>query len=87
MSHQPNRKRAALKLAFIVAIIIALVAALWAFIDKNALYELKHGLSPGPIIALVVIINLVSFLCFIVMFAAYHWVRRDLRPPREDDIS
>lgn len=80
-----NRFRALLKTFFILACVAAAVAALSYFVDDQALNVLKHNLSLWSIIALVVIINLVSFGCFVVLCAAWQWVRRDLKPRRPDD--
>jgi len=80
-----NRFRAILKTIFILAGIAAGVTALSYFVDDQALNVLKHNLSLWSIIALVVIINLVSFGCFIVLYAAWQWVRCDLKPHTTDD--
>lgn len=82
-----NRKRAFAKIILIVLLLAALAAALTLTVDQQALDALKHGLSVWTIIALVLIINLVSFVCFIVLFAAYRWVRCDLKPRRDDDLD
>lgn len=80
-----NRFRAILKTIFVLAGVAAAVTALSCFVDGQALNVLKHSLSLWSIIALVVIINLVSFGCFVVLYAAWQWVRCDLKPRAADD--
>lgn len=85
---EANGKRACVKIAVVVAAIMLVLAAMVAVVhDGQVLDELKHSLSLWTIVALVVIINLVSFLCFVVLYAAYRWVRRDLKPRRDDDLD
>lgn len=82
-----NTKRACVKTAIVLIATLAVVIGLSFLIDKDVLSELKHGLTLSTIILLLILINLISFLCFIVMFAAYQWIRRDLKPTRPDDIG
>lgn len=82
-----NKKRACMKMAVVAVAIIAALAALVLLLDGQALDELKHSLSLWTIVALVVVINLVSFVCFIVLYAAYRWVRRDLKPVRDAELD
>jgi amino acid transporter len=82
-----NKKRACVKIAVVAVAVIAALSALALLLDGQALDELKHTLSLWTIVALVVIINLVSFVCFVVLYAAYRWVRRDLKPPRDAELD
>lgn len=80
-----NPRRALAKTGFIIVTAILIIAALAYFVNEQALDELKHNLSLWSLIALVIIINLVSFICFIVLYAAYRWVKGDLKAPEKAD--
>lgn len=82
-----NKKRACAKIALVAVLVLAAIAALVMLLDGQALDELKHTLSLWTIVALVLVINLVSFVCFVVLYAAYRWVRRDLKPPRDAELD
>ena len=84
MKQECRHKRACLKLAVVLGAITLAVAGLSQLITTEALDELKHNLSLWSVIALVVIINLVSVACFIVLNAAYQWIRRDLKPSNRE---
>lgn len=78
-----NRKRALGKAAVVLLAIILAVFALSQLITVDTIDVLKHSLSLWSIVALVVIINLVSFGCFIVLYFAYRWIRCDLKPSKD----
>lgn len=59
---------------FACFILLGLVLSL----SNDVLDELKFNLSLWTIIALVFIINIVSFLCFLVMYLAYQWIKHDM---------
>jgi uncharacterized BrkB/YihY/UPF0761 family membrane protein len=82
-----NRKRAFAKIIVIALLLAVTLAALAMTVDQDVLDTLKHSLSVWTIVALVLIINLVSFVCFVVFYAAYRWVRCDLKPRRDDDLD
>ncbi len=73
------------KLMAVTALAIAVVTILAYFLDNAVLDTLKHSLSIGTIILLVVIINLVSFICFLILMAAYQWIRPDFKCKKPDD--
>lgn len=81
-----NPKRAILKIASLAALLLLFVGLLSLTIDHDAISRMKFDLSLWTVIALVLIINLLSAACFIVMYAAYLWIRRDLKPPRSEDM-
>ena len=81
-----NRKRACLKILFILGVAAAIVLALSFYVPDQALDELKYSLTLGSIVAIVIIINVISFVCFLIFSMAYHWVRQDLKPPRTEDV-
>ena len=76
------RRRIALKLAFIVITAGLVIAGLVWSIDDQALDNLKHRLSLWTLIALLLIINLVSFISFLVTYMAWKWVRVELKPDK-----
>ncbi len=78
--------KAACKLMLVLLVLFAAIWGLSELIDEEVLHQLKQRLSVGAIVALVVLINLVSFACFLAMFAAYRWIRRDLRPSQRDEL-
>lgn len=82
-----NRKRVCAKIAVILFGVLLVLTGLAFFVDGQTINELKYNFSLELIIALVIIINLVSFLCFTVLYAAYQWIRRDLKPARNDDLD
>lgn len=81
----PRRGRALIKVAVLAVLVALIVAGLAGLVRREALEELKHTLSLEAIIALVVLINLISLTIVGVLFAAYQWVRNDLRPTSGDD--
>lgn len=83
----PHPRRAIVKMIIVLALAVGALAALIFSIDDQVLDQLKHSLSIGTIIALVLLINIVSFVAFILLYAAYQWVRCDLKPgAREDEL-
>lgn len=82
-----NHKRACLKAAGVLLAIVLAILLLSQLVTTDTIDVLKHSLSLWSIIALVVIINLVSFGCFIVLFFAYRWIRCDLRPSSGDQLE
>jgi hypothetical protein len=82
-----NPRRACLKTLLVVGFTALCVWGLSLTLDHSALDHLKFELSLWTMIALVLITNLVSFACFIVLYAAYNWVRCDLKPPRAEDVQ
>lgn len=73
--------RATLKLLFLALVAAAALALSLQWVDQGVLDTIKHHLSVPTIILLVVIINLVSFVLFLLAYAAWQWVRSDLKPP------
>jgi uncharacterized membrane protein len=82
--NEPHRVRAALKAALVAAVVLAALVFSLSVVDQETVYGLKQSLSLWLIMALVVIVNLVSFIVIALLFAAYKWIRRDL-DPREDE--
>ena len=74
-------------MAVLTVFICAVIYGLSFLVTDEALAQLKHNLSLWSIIALVVIINLVSFLCFLFFFYAYRWIRRDLKTKKQDILD
>jgi len=81
---QPNPRRALIKTLCVAAFLGGVLAALIAFVDERTFHDLRHHLTLGLIIAIVVIINIVSFLLFIIFWAIYRWIKRDLESAGED---
>ncbi len=82
-----NRKRAALKALIVLAAVAFIIFVLSHFITSQELNALKHDLSLWTVITLVIIINLVSFGCFVAMFVAWQWIRCDFKSPRDDGLD
>jgi NADH:ubiquinone oxidoreductase subunit 6 (subunit J) len=72
-----NKKRGCMKLVFVLAVSVFVLFFLGMFINGQAAEELKHNFSLWTIVALVIAINLVSFVSFIFMYAAFRWIKRD----------
>lgn len=90
MSTAPDKdrkKRACGKIVAIIVLAAVTLALLAPVVNDAVLDELKHTLSLWSIIALVVVINVVSFVCFVIFYAAYRWVRRDLKPRGDDELD
>lgn len=83
--YRRNPRRALCKTLLVAGFAGLCVWILSLTIDEGALDRLKFDLSLWTLIALVLIINLVSLASFAVLYAAYKWVRCDLRPPRDID--
>lgn len=81
------RNRIVFKLACIIITAILVTAGLILSIDDQALDNLKHRLSLWTLIALLLIINLVSFVSFLVMYLAWKWVCIDLKPDDYDVLT
>ncbi len=79
-----NKRRAYLKIAAIGAVLGVILGALIAFVDHETLNGLRHHLTLFLIVAIVVIVNLTSFLLFILFFAIYQWIRRDFEPSTDE---
>lgn len=75
----PSKKRGCLKILLLLSVCAAIVGILSQHIDDQALDVLKHNLSVWTIIILVIVINLVSFMCFTVMYFAYRWISKDFK--------
>ena len=82
-----SRKRAFIKIAVIIVLAVLAISTLAFFINDRSVEQLQHNFSLWTIIALVMIINLVSFLCFIMLYLAYRWVRADLKPGEDDELD
>ena len=80
-------RRIACKLALIILTAALVIAGLVWSIDDQALDNLKHRLSLWTLIALLLIINLVSFISFLVMYMAWKWVRIELKSDKGDALS
>lgn len=74
-----NTKRALLKIGLLVLVCVAIIGGLVFAIDDTALATLKYSLNLWTVIALVILINVVSFVCFILMAMAYHWIKSDIK--------
>lgn len=77
---RPSPRRACIKLAVLSLAILALIGGLALSIDERALDLLKHSLTLWSLIAVLLIINLVLFLAFMLLYVAYQWVRKDIKP-------
>lgn len=83
----PNTKRGCCKLAVVFVLAALLLTGLVYIVDTQAVDELKHTLSVWTIVALVIIINLVSFLCFIILYFAWKWAQNDFKSNKNDLID
>lgn len=82
-----NLPRAVLKTAVILLVLVFFAALIALFVNDSLIDTLKFNLSLGALIGLVVMINIISFICFMALYAAYQWVRCDLKAPRNADIE
>jgi len=80
-----NIRRAAMKIAAIVIFLIIVVALAGIPLNDPTLDRLKFNLNLGTLIGLVVLINVISLLTMAILYAAYKWVRNDLKAPRSED--
>ncbi|MCB1530845.1 MAG: hypothetical protein H6853_01690 [Rhodospirillales bacterium] len=83
--YRPRPGRACTKIFVLLCAAVILFLTLAYCIDKETVDTLKQSLSVGTIVALVVVINLISFIVFMVMYAAWQWVRCDLKAPRPEN--
>ncbi len=80
-----NIRRAMMKIA-VIAVFLMIVVALAAIpLNDPALDRLKFNLNLGTLIGLVVLVNVISLLTMALLYAAYKWVRNDLKAPRSED--
>lgn len=80
-----NSKRALCKVLLIAIIAALIVAGLSQLVTDQALDELKYSLNLGTIVILVIVINIVSFTCFLIFYTLYQWVKKDLKEKPEVD--
>ena len=80
IASQPNRARAARKIALVVAALLLVLAACVLFVSAKTVNGLVNHLSLGLLVALIVIVNIVSLLIIMALFAAYRWIKCDLDP-------
>lgn len=66
-----------LKIIAVFVIGIALTAMLGEIITKDDLDAIKHQISLGPLVILVIIINIVSGLSMFALYLIYQWIRQD----------
>jgi thiosulfate reductase cytochrome b subunit len=83
----PNTTRGCCKIAVVFILAALLLTGLLYLVDAQAVDELKHTLSVWTIVALVIIINLVSFLCFIILHFAWKWAQSDFKASNKNDID
>lgn len=81
----PHPGRACAKLFVILCGAAVLLFSIIYFIDEETLDTIKQSLSVGTIVTLVVVINLGSFIIFMALYAAWQWVRCDLKAPRPEN--
>lgn len=79
-----NKKRGLAKAIIVVAGTLALLGIVAGTITEHDIDVFKHSLNLWTVISLVIIINLVSFLCAIIMFTAWRWIKSDLKEPKDD---
>ncbi len=79
----PHPGRAYAKIAAVAAVLGIILGALITFVDRESFNDLRHHLTLALVLAIVVIINLTSFLLFGLFWIIYRWVKRDLEPERE----
>jgi hypothetical protein len=80
----PNRARGWRKLFAISVLIVSLLSALIGFVSHETVNGLRHHLTLWLILAIVMIINITSFLIFALLLAAYKWIRRDFVADADD---
>ena len=80
----PNPKRAYIKMACVAAVLGVALGALITFVDRETFHDLRHHLTLLLIIAIVVIVNITSFLLFVLFWGVYRWIKRDFDPDAED---
>lgn len=80
-----NSKRALCKVLLIAILATIIVAALSQLVTGQALDELKYSLNLGTIVILVIVINIVSFTCFLIFYTLYQWVKKDLKDGTDSD--
>jgi hypothetical protein len=66
-----------LKIIAVFVLGAGLAYLLGEMISKDDLDAIKHQISLGPLIILVVIINIVSGLTMFALYLVYQWIRRD----------
>ena len=80
----PDRARGWRKLIAVSVLIGSLLAALVGFVSHETVSGLRHHLTLWLILAIVMIINITSFVIFALLLAAYKWIRRDFVAETED---
>jgi len=73
-----------MKIAAVGIVLGTVLGALIGFVNEETLDGLRHHLTLSLIIAIVVIINVTSFLLFMLFWAIYQWIRRDFDPAAEE---
>ena len=89
-SKSQNPLKGWIKLTGVAVLLICAIALIAFAVTEPLLDSLKHVLSPGLIIALVVLVNLIFLLFAVIGFAVYQWIRKDFRGdayPHPDEDS
>ena len=71
----------------VLAVAFCLITTLTRFLREQHIDALRNDMSLSALVVTIVIVNLVSFVCFIAMFAAWQWIRCDFNPPRDDELD
>jgi len=66
-----------LKIIAVFVVGIALATLLGEMITKDDLDAIKHQISLGPLVILVIIINIISGLSMFALYFMYQWIRKD----------
>lgn len=80
-----NKKKGCLKLVAVACAALICLIFLVVLVNEKVLDELKFSLSLWTIIGVVLIINIVSFISFLCMYAAYRWIKKDFDDKNDID--
>ena len=85
--YRTHKIRAIFKAAGVLLCVAVAVVILADLISTDQIDMLKHHLDLWTIIALMVIINLLSFAIIFMLYTAYRWIKGDVKPDRDAEFS
>ncbi len=80
----PRPSRGFFKIAAVATLLGIALGALITFVSRDDVNDLRHRLTLTLLIEIVAIINVSSFLLFILFWSIYRWIKRDLEPRGEE---
>ena len=63
------------------------LGAVITIVSEDMLNDLRRHLTLWLIIAIIAVINIATFIAFILSRMTYRWIKRDLEPSDDDELA